>query len=127
MGSIMWSVLGAIASFLLGGVGWFATNFIAKPYLDFRNLISQVIIFTGNVAPIAADRPGYQKAQDSLRGLGAKVLATNNTASPPLRWSLSRAGYDLDKAGGGLIGLSNSLANSDPLIAPYTQIGFRWA
>ncbi len=29
--------------------------------------------FTGNVAPIAADRPGYQKAQESLRGLGAKV------------------------------------------------------
>jgi hypothetical protein len=117
MGSISWSVLGAIASFLLGGVGWFATNFFAKPYLDFRNLRSQVdeqLISTWNVAPIAADIPGYQTAQDSLRDLGAKVLTTNNTASPPLRWYLSKAGYDLAKASAGLNALSKSLADSYP-------------
>jgi hypothetical protein len=117
MGSIMWSILGAIASFLLLGVGWGARNFSAKPYLDFRNIKSQVdeqLISTWNVAPITADMPGYQKAQDSLRYLGAKVLATNNTASPPLRWYLSKAGYDLANAGAGLIALSKSLADSGP-------------
>ncbi len=54
----------------------------------------------------------YQKAQDSLRDLGTKVLTTNNTASPPLRWYLSTAGYDLANAGAGLIALSKSLADS---------------
>jgi hypothetical protein len=35
-------------------------NFAAKPYLDFRNLRSEVheeLIFTANVLPVAADRP----------------------------------------------------------------------
>jgi hypothetical protein len=117
MGSIMWSVLGTIASLLLGGVGWVATNFIAKPYLDFRNLRSQVdeeIIFTGNVAPIDVKDPRYRVVSDSLRRLGAKVLTTNKTESPLLRRVLSKQGYDLVKAGNSLIGLSNSLVDSHP-------------
>ena len=51
----------------------------------------------------------YEKAVESLCRLGAKVEATNATASHLLRWYLSIDGYDLDKARGGLIGLSNSL------------------
>jgi hypothetical protein len=88
MGSIIWSVSGAIASFLFVGVGWFVTNLLAKPYLDFLDLRSQVheeIIFTANVAPIDAKDPRYRVASDSLRRLGAKVLTTNNTESPLLR------------------------------------------
>ncbi len=126
----MWS---AIASFLLGGVGWFATSFFAKPYLDFLNLRSQVheeVIFTGNVGPMFAGTPVYEKAVDSLRRLGAKVHATNITASSLLRWYLPRAGYDLVKAGGGLIGLSNSLADNpgDAFRANHTnsiQVGLK--
>lgn len=108
----------AIWSFLLGIVGWFAVGFFGKPLLDFLNLRSQVheeIIFT------------CDKAQESLRRLGAKVHATNDVttwlplpwhatnviASLPLRWYLSKTGYDLVKAGGGLIGLSNSMGD-DP-------------
>jgi hypothetical protein len=112
MGSFMWS---AIVSFLLGVGGWLLTGFFGKPLLDFQNLRSQVheeIIFTGNVGPMAAGTSAYDKAEDSLRRLGAKVHATNVTASLPLRWYLSKAGYDLVKAGGGLIGLCNSLADN---------------
>ena len=57
--------------------------------------------------------PNYDKAVDLLRRLGAKVQARNVSASPPLKWFLSVWGYDLVRAGGGLIGLSNSLASTD--------------
>ena len=113
----MWS---AIASFLLGVVGWFVTNFFGKPLLDFLNLRSQVheeIIFTGNVDAMVEHKANYDKAVESLRRLGAKVQATNVSVSSlpfvPLRWFLSKQGYDLVRAGRGLIGLSNSLASTD--------------
>ena len=120
----------AIWSFLLGIVGWFAVGFFGKPLLDFLNLRSQVheeIIFTGNIGPGPGyDKSACDKAQESLRRLGAKVHATNAVttwlplpwhatnviASLPLRWYLSKTGYDLVKAGGGLIGLCNSLADN---------------
>ena len=113
----MWS---AIASVLLGLVGWFAARFFGTPFLDFHNLRTQVheeVIFTANLNPIAAETPRYDKAYDnaaeSLRRLGAKVQATNVTATRPLRWFLSKQGYDLVDAGKNLIGLSNSLAMPD--------------
>jgi hypothetical protein len=124
----MWS---AIASVLLGVAGWFAASFFAKPLLDFLNLRSQVheeIIFSGNVGTMVANTPIYEKAVDSLRRLGAKVQAVNVTASPPLDWFLSRAGYNLGKAGSSLIGLSNSLANPDgsrALHINFIQVGLR--
>ena len=49
--------------------------------------------------------------------------ATNVIASLPLRWYPSKTGYDLVKAGGGLIGLSNSMGDdpSDFHRATYTN------
>jgi hypothetical protein len=105
----MWS---AIASLLLGISGWFATSFVAKPLLDFLNLRSLVLeemIFKANVDRIVEGTPAYWTAVESLRRLGAKVQATDVTASPLLRWFLSKWGYDLATAGRNLIGLSNSL------------------
>ncbi len=111
----MWS---SIASALLGVAGWFVTSFFVKPLLDFWTLRSQVleeVIFTANVAPIAAEDPRYRMTVDSLRRLGAKVLAMNIAESRLLRSYLSKCKYDLGKAGSGLIRLSGTLAaNSDP-------------
>jgi hypothetical protein len=107
--------MSAIVSFLLGVVGWLGVSFFGKPLLDFLNLRSQVheeIIFTANIGRMAAGTV-CDKAQESLRRLGAKLNAGNATASYLLRRYLSKAGYDLVKAGDGLIGLSNSLAD-DP-------------
>jgi hypothetical protein len=90
--------------------GWLVTSFFAKPLLDFLNLRSQVLeelIFTANIDD--ETMPLYGTARDSLRRLGAKVLATNSTASWLLRRFLSKWGYELAGTGGNLIGLSNSL------------------
>jgi hypothetical protein len=108
----MWS---AIASLLLGTIGWFVASFFGKPLLDFLNLRSQVheeVILAGNIGPMRAGTSDY-RAIERLRRLGAQVRATSITASPLLRWYLSKAGYDLKKAAGGLIGLSNSLNQED--------------
>lgn len=112
-GDQMWS---AIASFLLGVVGWLVTSFFAKPLLDFLNLRTQVheeIVFTSNVGHVIAGTPDSNEAVAMLRRLGARVEATNVTASVVLRWFLSNVGFDLANAASGLIGLSNSLANED--------------
>jgi hypothetical protein len=117
----MWS---AIASVLLGVAGWFVASFFAKPLLDFLNLKSQVheeIVFTANVGVMRAGTAEYDKAVDSIRRLGAKVQATKVSASLPLGWFLSIFGYDLAKAGGSLIGLSNSLASTDGSRALHTN------
>ena len=88
------------------------THFFGRPLADFMNLRKQVheeIVFTGNIGAIVADTPAYDQAVRSLRRLGAKVQATAATDSRLLRWFLIYRGYDLRKAGGGLVGLSNSL------------------
>jgi hypothetical protein len=92
-----------------------------KPLFDFMNLRGQVheeIIFTGNIGgriegEVKYDEAARDKAVDSLRRLAAKVLATEASAWFPLRWCLSRWGYDLVKAGNGLFGLSGSLTSND--------------
>ncbi len=115
----MWSAI--VVTIFFAVVGWIVTNFFGKPLLDFLNLRSQVheeIIFTGNIGPMVAD---HSRAVESLRRLGAKVQAMNENVSIsslwlvflPLRWFLSKQGYDLRKASRGLIGLSNSLALTD--------------
>jgi hypothetical protein len=118
----MWSAIFAV---LFGIVGWFVASFFARPFLDFLTLRSQVheeIIFTDNVGPMSAHTADYDKAVDSLRRLGAKMQAMDasvriplaqawllSLAQAPLRWFLSRLGFDLAKAGDNLIGLSNAL------------------
>lgn len=110
-----------IVPFLLGVGGWLLTGFFGKPLLDFinlRSLVHEEIIFTGNIGgkvegEVKYDEAARDKAANSLRRLAAKVLAAEASAWFPLRWCLSRWGYDLVKAGSGLIGLSNSLISND--------------
>jgi hypothetical protein len=81
--------------------------------------VHEEIIFTGNIDPMVAGEADHLKAFESLRRLGAKLQAMNENISSlrlvflPLRWFLSKQGYDLRRAGRGLIGLSNSLALTD--------------
>jgi hypothetical protein len=92
----------AIASFLLGIVGWLVASFVGTPFLDFlklRGKVHEELIFTGNMGEINAGKPEHEKARDSLRRLGAKVQATNVSATPPLRWFFGVLGYDLVEGG----------------------------
>lgn len=126
----MWS---AIASLLLGVLGWGATSFFAKPLVDFLSLkkhVHEEITFTANIGAIVADTraAAFDSAVDALRRLGAKVQATAETDSPVLRWFLGWRGYDLSKASHGLIGLSNSLHTEDGSRALHTnsiQVGLK--
>jgi hypothetical protein len=101
MWSAIWPVL---VTFAFGGLGWFVANFFAKPFLDFRTLRSQVheeIIFTANVGKMTARREAeHEKAVDSLRRLGAKIEAMDES-----HWFISKLGFDLATAGRNLIGL----------------------
>ncbi len=124
----MWS---AIASLLLGAIGWLVTSFFAKPLLDFLDLKKRVfeeIIFTGNIGAMVANEPAFEEAVDDLRRLGAQLQATAATDSIILRLFLAKRGYDLMKAGRGLIGLSNSLHTQDGSRALQTnsvQVGLK--
>jgi hypothetical protein len=118
MEPFMWSAI--VLPLFVAVVGWFAFNFFAKPLVDFLSLRSQVheeIIFTGNIDQMVAGEADHLKAFEALRRLGAKVQAMNENISSlrlvflPLRWFLSKQGYDLRRAGRGLIGLSNSLTD----------------
>ena len=125
LGSAIWSVL---ATLLLGGLGWLGASFFGKPLLDFLSLRSQVheeIIFTDNVGKMTAHlKDEHDKAAASLRRLGAKMQAMDvsvhrplaqapllSLAQAPLRWFLSKLGFDLATAGDNLIGLSNALTD----------------
>jgi hypothetical protein len=126
----MWS---AIASVLLGVLGWGATSFFAKPLVDFLNLkklVHEEITFTANIGAMVADTraEAFDNGVDALRRLGAKIQATAETDSAVLRWFLSRRGYDLTKTSHGLIGLSNSLHSDDGSRALHTnsiQVGLK--
>ncbi len=109
-------------SVLLGIIGWFLAGFFAKPLLNFlalrRKVHEEMILHLSNIDTMT--RPlglAYVEAVVSLRRLGAKVQAINDSASGLLRCFLSIRGYDLPGAGRGLIGLSNSLNRGDRLLA----------
>ncbi|SED62764.1 hypothetical protein SAMN05519104_3958 [Rhizobiales bacterium GAS188] len=85
--------------------------------MNLRSQVHEEITYTANIRGMLADAEGFKQAALSLRRFAAKVLATNVTTSPLLRLFLSKSGYDLTKASGGLIGMSNSLGSSDGSLA----------
>jgi hypothetical protein len=119
----MWStMLPAILAFLLGVFGWVLVSFLGKPWLDFKDLRRRVhveIIYTANIGGEVPDEVKYdEKARNeavgSLRRLAAEVYAAKANAVPALAWLFETWwGYDLIKAGAGLIALSDSLETTD--------------
>jgi hypothetical protein len=112
----------AIWAFLLGVSGWALVSFLGKPWLDFRDLKRRVhieIIYTWNIGGEVPDEVDYNKdafneAVGSLRRLAAEVYAAKANAVPALAWLLETWwGYNLIKAGAGLIALSSSLEKAD--------------
>jgi hypothetical protein len=86
----MWS---AIASLFLGIVGWFATSFFAKPFLDFltlRGLVFEEMIFTANVDQIVEGTPAYWTAVENAaspwrEGTGNRCRSITTVAVVPFQ------------------------------------------
>jgi hypothetical protein len=113
--SATFNIWGAIFAIVFGGAGWLITSFFAKPLLDFLQLRREVheeIIMAANLGSVSENAEIVDERK-ALRRLAARVEATAVTAPRLLRTFLARRGYDLTKAAGGLIGVSNSLTAND--------------
>jgi hypothetical protein len=123
----MWEFLGSlVVTFVVGGLGWLATNFIAKPILDFYDLrrrtheeliVAANIVIPGNVgAPQASDQDSsetkrYERAYEALRRLGAQLAALDISVEQPARYFFKMQRYDLKVASQGLFAFANSLSS----------------
>jgi hypothetical protein len=98
-----------------GSAAWFATKLILNPIFeiyDLRKRAHQSIIFTSNVSEIQG-REAVVSASARLREVACELQAATESLNPVSKWWFrKRHGYDLLKAGAGLIGLSNSLFDS---------------
>jgi hypothetical protein len=102
--------LNAIVTIALGGVGWFATHFLANPLVSFiqiRREAHELLFYIANV--YTSDDPHVERASDNLRRSAAKISALEAAMPRFLRQTLSNLGYDLKKAAGGLVAYSNIL------------------
>src|SRR5207248_11362408 len=76
-------------------------------FYELRRTVHEELVFTANIGD--AYNVGFTKAQDDLRRLSAKIDALNQSISLASRRFLRWRGYDLEKAAGGLRGLSNNI------------------
>ncbi len=132
----MFDVTQLIVPFALGGAGWFATNYIAKPILRLRRLreaVHEEIFFTKNIGweNASGTRDAEKKkeeearrhqAENTFRRLAAQMSAAKVGWPRYLACYLRILKYDLDKAVKGLTGLSNGLAEPDSHTQFVTQI-----
>src|SRR6266700_2373491 len=102
--------LGTIIYGIIGGlVGWFATDFLARPIRQFFQLRGErceAMVMFGNVR--AGDLKRLKEARDAFRELGARMLAFAHTEWLG-NWLIARLRYDPIKAGRSLIGVSNTI------------------
>ena len=135
-----------------GVVGWFAVNFVGKPYLEFLSLRKEIqaeLIFWSYVHPPLdeeTDEYGneisqeayneamkkYSDARSSIRRLGSKLSALNVSLSRPLSNYL-RGQYKVHDAAKGLLRLSIAFDDDDRTLTrhdiegllrlPYSQEG----
>lgn len=119
-------VAGSILALALGGVGWIAFHLFGAPYTDLRQLRREsyeALIFTANVGSWLLDRdedgnlyrpdgPEIIRAHsEDLRRLSVRTTAADTVATDAVRYFVRKwHGWDPKLAAGGLLGLSNSLA-----------------
>ena len=105
--------LGTIIYGIIGGlVGWFATDFLARPIRQFfqlRGEICEAMVMFDNVR--AGDLTRLKEAREAFRELGARMLAFAHTEWLG-NWLIARLRYDPIKAGRSLIGVSNSIGTA---------------
>ncbi|MGA8548728.1 MAG: hypothetical protein WB678_00680 [Stellaceae bacterium] len=122
----MWA---AIASIILGALGWGFARLVFEPMkeiVDLRREAQECLIIHGN---LAKDAPAEDRraASDTLRRIGAGFVSRHIAAHPwypCVRWCCTWLGWDIHSAGALLISLGNStqfegysLANLSPTVA----------
>jgi hypothetical protein len=119
----MWS---AIASIVLGAIGWGCARFVFEPMkeiVDLRREAQECLIIHGN---LAKDAPAEERraASDTFRRIGAGLVSRHIAAYPWVPRCCTWLGWDIHSAGTLLISLGNStqfegytLANLSPTVA----------
>jgi hypothetical protein len=136
--NIFWPMLSALWPLAAGVVGWFAVNFVGKPYLEFQSLrkeIHEELIFWSETYPPSREdldedgNPYYPSQEEyneamkeysddlrsilsSIRRLGSKLSALNVSLNRPLSNYL-RSRYKVQDAAEGLLRLSIAFDRDD--------------
>jgi hypothetical protein len=117
-------VVGAVGGFFV----WWVSNFIGEPFVRFHKLrerTQKAILFHANAKAFDSEdlatvdivthtylgknqNPNLDAAKIELRHLSTELLALAKTR-PIVCWFLSRGGYNVNKAGAALLGMSNTL------------------
>ena len=127
----MQTILAFLGFAVSGAVGWFVSEFVARPirsFFDLRKEVRQQMLFLSNVVtdlpkPFVTIEDKSRKRFDQLveakqrkrlvlRELGTKLLAYAD-GEPVAAFLLRKLGYDPRSAGSALIGLSNNLGQGN--------------
>ena len=117
------TVVSAVATILLGLLGWFGAHFVGVQILEFRRIrqeIHEALFFTANVPyrEGVEQQAAVADAAALLRRLAARLDALRVSLAPIPAWWLSRR-YDLREATAGLTGLSNCIGEKDGYAAVF--------
>jgi hypothetical protein len=104
----MWS---ALASIVLGAVGWGVTRLLFEPMkeiVDLRREAQECVIVYGN---LAKDAPAEERraASDAFRRIGAGLVSRHIAGYPWVRGRCAWLGWDIHSAGtiGGVSGVGS--------------------
>ena len=99
-----------VFSLAAGGIGWLLFHLVGKHLIKFYELrsdIHEALVYHANVRDDTLE-PYRSDARDELRRLAACLAALDIALTKPNRAFMTKRQYDLERAVGDLIGLSNS-------------------
>jgi hypothetical protein len=107
----MWS---AIASIILGALGWACARLLFEPLkeiVDLRREAQECLIVFGNLSKDASPED-RRAAAEAFRRIGAGLVSRHIAAWPWVRWFSARCiRWDIHSAGTMLVGIGNTTRN----------------
>jgi hypothetical protein len=113
---ILGTVLPVVGTIALGAIGWFLSQFLARPlvrFFDLRQQAHEQLFFTANVYSGTEEASRFERACEDLRRTAAQLSACESCMLSPLRRLIYSLGYDIGRTIRGLTGLSNVLERHD--------------
>ena len=115
-------LISLLASIPLGALGWFATNFVARPILrayELREKVWEELLVSSNL--LIFDGEAYAQSSNNLRRYAAHASALDVSWPRTLRWLLRALKLDLAAASQALLGLSNVGGAASPDALDYRR------